>query len=149
MTPSDLIKRHEGYRAFVYDDASGLILKPGRMVKGSPTIGWGRDLISAGVSTDEANTLLDHDVAACIADLGAIFGDVFASADPARQAALIDMRYTLGPNRFRQFVQMIDAIKAGDWNAAADAALASKWAREEARIRARDDAELLRSCALP
>lgn len=149
MTPSDLIKRHEGFRAFCYDDASGLTLEPGRTVKGNPTIGWGRDLIAAGVSAAEADALLANDVSACLADLGAIFSDAFTGADPARQAALVDMRYTLGPTRFRQFVQMINALRAGDWNAAADAALASKWACEEARIRARDDAELLRKGMLP
>lgn len=145
MTPADLVKRHEGFRRLAYDDASGLTVVPGRQVRGNISVGWGRNLIGEGVSGDEADVLLDNDVARCVADLTGIFGDAFANADPARQAALVDIRYNVGPEGFRRFPKMIAAVKAGDWNTAADECLNSNIAP----IRARDDAELLRNCALP
>lgn len=145
MNVADLIKRHEGFRALAYDDASGLTLKPGRQVMGSVSIGFGRNLYGRGVTTAEANLLLDNDLAECRQDLVTIFGDLFTNAAPERQAALIDLRYNVGPMGFRQFVKLIAAVKAGDWESAAQEAIASK----VAPIRARDDAALLRSCALP
>lgn len=145
MTPADLVKRHEGFRRLAYDDASGLTVQPGRQVRGWVTIGFGRNLIGEGISSAEADILLGNDIAACVADLIGIFGDAFTNADPARQAALVDIRYNVGAEGFRKFVKMIAAVKAGDWDAAADECLNSAIAP----IRKRDDAELLRNCTLP
>ena len=47
-----------------------------------------------------------------------------------RQAALIDLRFCLGPNRYRQFVKMEAALNAGDYEEAADQILDSRFAQQ-------------------
>ena len=56
--------------------------------------------------------------------------DWFEELDPVRNKVVIDMRYNLGPTRFRQFKRMIAALAAGDYTAAAAEMVDSKWYRQ-------------------
>lgn len=127
-----LIERHESLR-----------LKPYRDSVGKLTIGIGRNLDDCGISESEAQVLLENDVHVCEQDLMSLFSG-WADFSEARAAALLDMRFNLGPLGFRKFVNLIVAVKAGNWLAASGAALASKWATQVGQ-RAQDDAELLRT----
>ena len=49
---------------------------------------------------------------------------------PVRQVALASMRFQLGPIRFRGFHQMLAAIEAEDFDAAADHVMASMYAKQ-------------------
>ena len=96
MTSEDLdalrqqLRLHEGLRLFPYVDTVG-----------KTTIGCGRNLTDKGITIEEARFLLDHDITECLADLHS-FG-WFIGLDSIRQRALVDLRFNLGPIRFRGF----------------------------------------------
>lgn len=78
-----------------------------------------------GISKDEALFLLANDIEDAIKDLSNF--DWFEDLDPVRKKVVIDMRFNLGPTRFRQFKRMIAALAAGDYKAAADEMVDSAW----------------------
>lgn len=103
----------------------GLSLKPYKCTSGKLTIGFGRNLDDAGISKDEAALMLSNDVDAVVADLRELFGDFDDFAED-RQHALMSVRYNLGPDGFRGFEKMIEAVRLGAWDAAARELLDSK-----------------------
>ena len=113
-----IILRHEGFRA-----------KPYKCTAGKLTVGIGRNLEDRGITKDEAMILLRNDIAECEADLFRIFPKLFDLSDN-RRWALIDMRFNLGPERFRLFTRMIKAVKANDFIEAARQARDSMWYRQ-------------------
>lgn len=106
----------------------GLRLKPYRDTVGKLTIGVGRNLDDAGISQEEAAHLLDNDLDACIRDLSSFAW--FVAMNEVRQRAVVDMRFNLGPNRFREFTATIAALERADYETAAQRMLASKWASQ-------------------
>lgn len=148
MDEISLIKGHEGWRNFVYDDATGLPIKPGTTVVGHPSIGYGRALDVHGILPTEGDLLLENNVLDCRQDLVPIFGDRWNGFGGPRQAALLDMRYNLGPTGFRNFNRMVTALLNSDWKTAAQEALGSAWAREVGQ-RAQDDARMIESGEWP
>lgn len=148
MTPLDLVTHHEGIRLHVYDDATGHAVVPGYTLIGHPTIGTGRALDTHGISEDERQALLQADLADAEGDIASLFGGKLKVAGDARIAALIDMRFELGAAGFREFKELIAAVLAMNWDAAADAALHSLWATQ-ATIRAQQDATMIRTGIWP
>ena len=104
----------------------GLELKPYRCTAGKLTIGVGRNIEDVGISRDEALMLLENDIRECHADLYRIF-PAFHGIAPGRQYALVDLRFNLGPSRFRSFKRMIAAIKSENWDQAAAELKDSLW----------------------
>jgi lysozyme len=104
----------------------GLRLKPYMDSVGTVTIGVGRNLSDNGISNREAMDLLEHDVDAAIIDLARNFA-WFEPLDPVRQRAVTNMRFQLGPTRFRGFKRMIRALSDGDYPMAASSARQSVW----------------------
>ncbi len=104
----------------------GLRLKPYRCTAGKLTIGVGRNLDDVGITRDEALMMLENDVQDCYADLARIFPG-FHRLDPARQYALVDLRFNLGPSRFRTFQRMIAAVNDERWEQAAAELKDSLW----------------------
>jgi lysozyme len=131
----DLIKmgaeldRDEGTRLVVYDDATGEPIGPGSRVIGNPTIGTGRCLTNRnGISTAEANYLRDNDINVRLAQLDQ--RPWFVNMPVDRQRAIVNMSFQMGVAGVLSFGDMIAAIQAEDWAKAADAAMASAWARQ-------------------
>ena len=117
------------------------------------TIGVGRNLESKGLSDEEQQAilgtsglnrtevierlkeqvltreqalfLLRNDIAECEADLNQF--PWFKKLDKVRRNVLIDMRFNLGPGRFRQFKRMLDALACADYNTAAAEMMDSRW----------------------
>ncbi|GAB6161902.1 glycoside hydrolase family protein [Desulfothermus naphthae] len=114
----ELLILHEGKKKFVY-----------RCPAGKLTVGVGRNLEDKGLSEDEIEYLLQNDIKECISDLTKIF-DNFFKLDDVRQAVLIDMRFNLGPTRFRSFKRMIKAVKEQDFQRAAEEMKDSKWFKQ-------------------
>ena len=110
---ADLI-RDEGIRLTVYDDTRGI-----------PTIGIGRNLRDPGISMHEAMLLLDHDISAVLEDLKTF--SWWAGLDAVRQRVVANMRFNLGPTRFRAFKATIAALDAGDYTRAAAQMRQSRW----------------------
>lgn len=126
-----MLIRHEGLR-----------LKPYRDIRNKLTIGVGRNLEDVGISREEALMLLDHDIARVRREVGHAF-PWFSGLDPVRKDVVLNMAFNLGLSRFRRFRKTVAALRARDWEAAAEAMLDSLWARQVGR-RARELAEMMR-----
>lgn len=135
MLSEDLIKKHEGFRHFVYKCPAGRY-----------TIGYGRNIDAAGgcgLSMEEAELLLRNDIRRIQEQLGeALF--FFHSLDHVRQAVLISMMYNLGFRGLTSFKRMIVAIIEHKYSLAADEMLDSKWAKQVPK-RAKELSEIMRN----
>lgn len=109
----------------VYDDATGIAIRPGSQVKGHPTIGIGRALDVNGISKAESRVMCMNDVGRYLRELLMI--DWWMKLDPVRQRAIMNMRHQLGLNGLLGFRGMIAAIERQDWPAAQAAGLDSSW----------------------
>lgn len=112
----ELIIKHEGFSTKAFEGPRGALL-----------IGYGRNIITRGITEDEARILLRNDIACCEAELFKIFGKVFYDLDDMRRYALIAMHYTLGPDGFRGFSKMTLAVKRGEYTRAAYEIKESMW----------------------
>jgi lysozyme len=111
----DSLKRHEGYRQFVY-----------KCTAGKETIAFGRNLADRGIKLGEAEYLLENDIVECLTDLASLIKRWHQLSEYA-QAALIDLRFNLGPSGFRSFKKTIAAVEDGDMKLAALNVLDSKY----------------------
>ena len=128
MNPSDpifleclvQIKQDEGFRNSAYVCPAGAL-----------TIGYGRNIDTggAGISEAEGQVLLSNDITLCDDDLRGLFQNWDTLSVRAR-ATLVNLRFQLGPSRFRAFRKMVAAIQNGDFVEAAkelrDSALAKQ-----------------------
>ena len=106
----------------------GLRLKPYRCTAGKLTIGVGRNLEDKGISHDEAMLLLRNDIAEVTVQLEQF--DWFRALGPVRRKVLVDMAFNLGMAGLLGFQKMIEALKQGDYEAAADEMVYSRWYRQ-------------------
>ena len=142
---AELVRRHEGLRLRVYDDATGLEIRPGTIVRGRPTIGWGRNLLDPGITEAEADAMLEADLRRAQSTAEAFAGDAWAWLDDRRRAAVIDMAFNLG-GRLMSFRRFRAALLRGDYPTAAREMLDSLWARQVGR-RAETLARIMRGDA--
>ena len=112
---TDQLIKHEGLR-----------LKPYLCPAGKLTIGIGRNLEDKGITEKEAVMLLENDIQECIQDLKTLF-QAFDQLPESVQRVLVDMRFNLGPSRFRHFKKMIVAVKNQDFIQAAAEMKDSRW----------------------
>ena len=108
------LMQEEGFRAHAYTDSVGVL-----------TIGYGTNL-AQGITEPQGACLLRL---AATADLR-----TFAALWPPHEAMpfdvqveLADMAYQLGPAGAHGFRKMLGHLAAGEWDAAADEALDSRW----------------------
>jgi len=137
------IKKQEALRLFVYDDADGQPIVPGKLVKGHPTIGWGRCLDTTGISTQEAEILFEADFNRTISILENILCPPIWREKAERITALLSMAYNLGAQGFKAFKNMIAAVNSRAWKEAAKHARDSFRWREQLRTRAEKEAQML------
>lgn len=129
MNIVDLIKKDEGLRLHVYDDATGEPVVKGYTLKGHPTIGYGRLLTKGrGITLEEAQYFLDRDLQETITELSQF--DWFNELDSIRADVIMSMAFNMGLTRFLKFQNTIFAIKRKDWDTAADEILDSNAARQ-------------------
>jgi lysozyme len=117
----DQLRRDEGERLSAYQDHLGYW-----------TIGIGRLIDSrrgGGISTDESTMLLRNDIARVRVELLQRL-PWFAHLDSVRQGALMNMAFQMGINGVMAFQQMLAKVQGGDYAAAADQMLQSKWATQ-------------------
>ena len=107
----------------------GLHLKPYHCPAGKLTIGVGRNLEANGISKHEAMTLLRNDITQTRFRLEKVIHS-FQSLSDRRRMALTDMCFNLGLPRFLKFKKMLSALKAKDFERAADEMLDSRWANQ-------------------
>lgn len=104
----------------------GCELKPYRDTVGKWTIGVGRNLDDKGLSRAEAMMLASNDIVEVERRLEGLA--VWSTLDDTRQRVLADMAFNLGFVGLMKFRNMLAALEAGDYETAADAMLASRWA---------------------
>lgn len=110
------VKAHEGLR-----------LKPYKCTAGKVTIGYGRNLDDNGITTAEANMMLDLDMT--LSDLEARkFTDAFNEMSDVRKAVIVEMVFNLGLTRLNKFKKLKQALEEGDYEKASFEMLDSKWA---------------------
>ena len=90
------LKRHEGMR-----------LKPYKCTAGKFTIGVGRNLDDVGISEDEAETLLRHDIITATRQLLNAF-PWMGTLNDARIAAMINFTFNVGIGTVKKFKQTLD-----------------------------------------
>lgn len=126
------IKADEGFRSHAYVCPAGAL-----------TVGYGRNIDTGGpgITDAEAQVLLSNDISECDADLAKVFAG-WSGFSLRRRATLVNLRFQLGPSRFRAFRKMIAAIENGDWAEAAKELRDSNLARQTPGRTLRRAAEL-------
>ena len=123
----ELVKKHEGLRLKVYDCGTGQPLDRGSEIVGRPTIGYGRNLASVGITEAEAEAMLDADLARatrfCEQNMPG-----FSGLNGPRQAVVVSMAFQLGPRGLLAFRKFRAAVARGDFQTAAVEMLSSRWA---------------------
>lgn len=111
------LTRDEGRRLMPYVDTVG-----------KTTIGVGRNLTDVGITDAECDMMLSDDIDRTIAWL-----DVklpwWRQLDPVRQRVIINMAFNM-QGGLLTFVNTLAAMQAGNYAAAANGMLASKWATQ-------------------
>src|SRR5262247_12330 len=139
-----LIQSHEGLRLKVYDDATGKPIIKGTNVKGNPTIGYGRNLVSPGISEDEAAWLFRQDYDGAVADLTRHFGAWFVGLLDVYQAVLVDMAFNVGVHKLLGFNVFLGLMQEGRYVEAADDLETTLWYKQVGR-RGKDATHMLRT----
>lgn len=107
----------------------GVRLNPYKDTVGKTTIGVGRNLDDVGITTEEADYLLENDIGRAAAGLDRAL-PWWRNLREVRQRALLNMAFNLGLPRLLGFKGMLGALQAGDYAAAAAEARDSAWARQ-------------------
>ena len=128
---TERLRAEEGFRAHTYTDSVGVL-----------TIGYGTNL-KAGITEPQGACLLRVAATANLQTFATLWPPYGAMPFPV-QVELADMAYQLGPGRAHGFTKMLGHLAAGEWDAAADEALASKW-NDETPARAERAAAVFRA----
>lgn len=115
------VKVREGWRAKMY-----------RCPAGYQTIGYGHNLDANPISTRAGQVILEDDIAEAEHQL-LILCPWVTGHTPARQAALLDMMYNMGPTRLATFNEpggSLEAIRLGEFTRAGRQLRQSKWYRD-------------------
>lgn len=118
MIAETLIKKHEGFRSFVY-----------KCTTDKHTIGYGRNIDALGgqgITEPEAEYLLQNAIHRIVGQIRIAF-PVYREISYARQAVLVSTAYNLGVSGLLRFKRMLKAIVGEDFKEAADEMLDSRW----------------------
>lgn len=107
------IQNSEGWRGYVYDDATGKRITQGSHVVGHPTIGWGMNLDSLDLPQEIGDAWFDLQRNRVINELfNALPWTQHLGAGPLR--ALIDIAYNAGVHGLMGFHKMLACLQVGD-----------------------------------
>ena len=126
------LKRHEGMKLKLYKCSAK-----------KWSIGIGRNLQDIGISEDEAETLLRHDIIEATNQLLNAFPWMGALND-ARASAMINFTFNVGIGTVKKFKQTMEYMKNCDYENAATALLDSRYAKQVGS-RANEIAEQIRT----
>lgn len=126
------LRQDEGFRSKPYKDTVGKL-----------TIGFGRNLDDNGITTSEAEILLENDALEAMRDAKSLFCN-FDNLPVSVKVALSNMAFNLGRSRLASFKKFRAAIERADFDTAASEAMDSLWARQ-VKKRAEKIAEAIRN----
>jgi lysozyme len=112
------LKRHEGLR-----------LKPYKCTADKWTIGYGRNIQDNGISVEEAEMLLRHDILTTTNLLLKSF-PWMSGLNDARISALINFTFNVGIGTVKTFSKSLAALQLGNYDEAANEMMNSKWAKQ-------------------
>jgi len=121
MNLKEQLKRDEGSVRYAYEDTLGFL-----------TIGVGRlidDRRGGGLSPSEIDYLLDNDISEKTAQVLEALPWAKDLTEP-RLAVLINMAFQMGLRGLLGFPGMLGAVRTGDYKAAAEHMLDSKWEQQ-------------------
>ena len=124
------LKAHEGFRALVYDDATGTPIGPGSVVQGNPTIGYGWALNKLPMTPRFGDAHLREAAQEVIFALHHRVPWV-RELDEVRLVALYELGYNLGVDGLIGFQKMLNALRRRRYAEAGNELMDSKWARED------------------
>ena len=104
-------------------------LKPYRCTGGKLSIGVGRNLDDRGITEAEAQLMLSNDIDD-FADRLKREIPWMAELSPVRQRVLLDMAFNLGISGLLKFKRTLKAIRAKQYEKAAEMMLDSRWATQ-------------------
>ena len=113
----DSVKLGEGLRLLSYRCSAGKL-----------TIGYGRNLDDCGITKEEAEYLLMHDLENALSEVEKL--DWFNTLNNVRKDVIVEMCFNLGLPKLLKFTKMIKAIKDKDYVEASKQMLDSKWASD-------------------
>jgi lysozyme len=124
-TVKKLVKSHEGFSPRPYKDAkNSMSVGYGRNLTLNPitseewrVLGGERDFNKKPITRSEAEYLLENDLANSAKAVDRLFSDTELSG--RRREVLINMTYNMGADSVSTFGNMIEAIRAGDYEEAA------------------------------
>ena len=120
----------------------GCELLPYRCTADKLSIGVGRNLEERGISHDTAMQMLDEDIEICVGELKQNLS-FFDQLPDEIQEMLCDLAFNMGVPRLMTFVKTLKLLKEGDYAAAADELLESRYA-STLPARAGRNADILR-----
>lgn len=126
-----LIKQHEGFKQYPYHDSVGRL-----------TVGWGHNLDANGLSPAVCEFVLQEDVAQVVDQLNHAL-PWWSELDSHRAAVLVNMGFNLGVPGLLKFTAMLTALRAKQFDHAAQAMLDSLWAKQVGK-RATELASIIR-----
>jgi len=122
---TEQLKAEETFRSLVYDDATGAPIRERSVVRGHPTIGYGRALDIRGITRTEASYLLANDIDA--AEVECRRFTFWAGLDDVRQRVLADMVFNMGFASMLGFHDTLRYLADGRYELAARAMEDSEW----------------------
>lgn len=93
------------------------------------TVGVGRNISDRPFSDDEIDLMLKNDIDIVEKALDSNL-PWWRTMNDARQNALANMAFQMGIDKLLKFKKTLDLLKSGRWDAAANEALDSDWARQ-------------------
>ena len=112
------LKRHEGVK-----------LKPYKCSAGKLTIGVGKNIEDNGITLEEAEYLLQNDIAEARSQLLHAF-PWMGEFNDARISAMINFTFNVGIGTVKKFENTLSYMQSGEWDKAADEMMDSRWARQ-------------------
>lgn len=115
---AEYVKTFEGYAPVAYQCPTGHL-----------TVGYGHNLEDNVIGKTVANMLLKQDLEQAEVALKVAF-PWYEKLDEARQFVLLDMAFNMGIKKLCTFRKTLAFIVAGDYKAASEEMLVSRWAKQ-------------------
>lgn len=103
-------------------DGSGVVYK---CPAGKLTVGFGHNIEDNPISARVAEMILQDDIGQTLADCERL--DYFHTLSDVRKRVIMNMMFNMGMYTFLKFKRMAGAIRAQDWELAADEMMNSRW----------------------